>query len=123
MKNIFIVCMFCVMFPACNNVSSKENNSASNTIATNIQYQIKKQHKELSVEVVVVFKKGTSMQEAKDVIYSYGMKILKVYDGISANTGEPMLYISSLLAESKTIQMLRKNSKIISVSVNHKRNL
>lgn len=123
MKNVFIVCMFCIIFPACNSLSSKENNSASNTVATSMQYQTKKQHKEPSVEVVVVFKKGTSIQEAKDVIHSYGMQILKVYAGISASTGEPMLYISSLLTESKTMQMLRTNPKIISFSINHKRYL
>ena len=74
-------------------------------------------------EVIVVFKKGITLEEAKKVIASYGMQILKVYKKISDSTGTVMLHISSTLPIEKTLQQLCTDNRILSVSPNYQRGL
>ncbi|RRS30251.1 MAG: hypothetical protein P794_07895 [Epsilonproteobacteria bacterium (ex Lamellibrachia satsuma)] len=74
-------------------------------------------------EAIVVFGKGTSLQSAEETIASMGMQVLKVYRAISESTQKPMLHIGSPLPMEETLQKLRSDPNISSVSPNYKRHL
>lgn len=71
-------------------------------------------------EVIVMFSKGVSMDEAKQQIISQGLIVAHVYKTLSENAKKPMLLVHSPFSRSKTEKMLRNNPNIVSVSYNHK---
>jgi hypothetical protein len=72
-----------------------------------------------SSEVIVMFSKGVSMDEARQQIVLEGMVVAHVYKALSKNSNKPMLLIRSPFNRSKTEKMLKKNPNIVSVSYNH----
>jgi len=80
----------------------------------------KKETSKKRSEVIVMFSKGVSMDEAKQQIISQGLIVAHVYKTLSENAKKPMLLVHSPFSRSKTEKMLRNNPNIVSVSYNHK---
>lgn len=76
------------------------------------------QTKQEMIERVVVFKKGLSIEEAKQHIIAKGMGISTVYKVLSQSSGEPMLLVRSPYVAQKTDALLKADSSIKSISVN-----
>ncbi len=122
MKYILVLLLVNISLAGCNSTTPIQKD----TIQMNVQQieQPKKNQDQSNVsEAIVVFSKGTTMQEAQEVIVSYKMQVLKVYKSISKSTQKPMLHISSSLPMEEMMQLLRIDSRISSISPNYKRDL
>ena len=120
MKNIkYILVLSCanIVLFGCSNTASVQNYTPHTVVS-----QIKQDQNKLT-EAIVVFKKGMTIRDAKEVVISYGMQVLKVYTAISESTHKPMLHIGSSLPMEEMMQQLGKDSRISSVSPNYKRDL
>ena len=120
MKNIkYILVLSCanIVLFGCSNTASVQNHTPHTVVS-----QIKQDQNKLT-EAIVVFKKGMTIRDAKEVVISYGMQVLKVYTAISESTHKPMLHIGSSLPMEEMMQQLGKDSRISSVSPNYKRDL
>jgi len=118
MKYMLILPFVNMAIAGCNSSIPVQNDTAQTTVHQTEQLK----QKRIS-EAIVVFRKGMSIQEAREVIASYGMQVLKVYTTISESTQKPMLHIASSLPMEEMMQQLRKDPYITSISSNYKRHL
>jgi len=123
MKYVLILVFINTAFVGCNNLTPVQHDNLQAISPQKIEHQKSSQNKDVTSEAIVVFKKGTTVQTAKEIIDAYGMRVLKVYKSISASTNMPMLHIRSSLPTQKMMQILRKNPKISSISPDHVRHL
>jgi len=117
MKDMLILLCIHLVLVGCNGMES------TGKYNPHLMVQKEKQEKNKISEVIVVFNKGVTIQDAQKMISSYGMQVLKVYTSISKSTQKPMLHISSPLPMEEMIQQLRRSSSITSISPNYKREL
>jgi len=123
MKNILILVFVNTAFVGCSNSTPAQHDNLQTVSPQKIEYQKKIQNKDVKSEAIVVFKKGVTVQTAKEIIEAYGMHVLKVYKNISVSTNMPMFHIRSSLPTQKMMQLLGKNTKVSSVSPDHVRHL
>jgi len=123
MKHMLVLVFVNVSFVGCNNSTPVQNDNIQVVSSQKIEHQKRSQNRDVESEAIVIFKKGTTVQTAEEIIDAYGMRVLKVYKSISVSTHKPMLHIRSSLPTQKMVQMLRKNPKISSVSPDYVRHL
>ena len=116
MKHVLILVFVNTAFVGCQNVTPVQHADLQVISPQKIDHDTT-----VKSEAIVMFKKGTTIQTAKEIIEAYGMRVLKVYERISASSRKPMLHVSSSLSAEKMLQLLRKNPKISSVSPNYRR--
>jgi ERCC4-related helicase len=122
MKYILILPFVNIGIVGCNSSIPIQNDNAQ-AVTKKIEQQKAEENKNIVSEVIIVFKEGITVQEAKDIIDTYGMQVLKVYESISISTRKPMLHVGSSLPMKETIQLLRKDPQIFSISPNYVRQL
>jgi len=111
MKKIYFSVLGLVMLAGCN-----QQVDAQTSKEEHVQHPVR--GKRLTIERVVVFKKGLSLEDAKQRIFSKGMEISTVYKVLSQSSGEPMLLVRSPYAAKKTDVLLKADPRIKSVSAN-----
>jgi hypothetical protein len=110
MRYVLILIFINTAFVGCNNLTPVQHDNLQAISPQKTEHQKSSQNKDVTSEAIVVFKKGTTIQDAKETI-------------ISASTNMPMLHIRSSLPTQKMMQLLSKNPKISSVSPDHVRHL
>ncbi len=123
MRHILILLLTHTAFVGCHSLTDEQHTDHQMIAPQKTAYQTEISDIKVRSEAIVVFKKGTPVQTAKEIIEIYGMRVLKVYKGISESTHKPMLHVSSSLASEKMILMLRKDPKVSSVSPNYIRQM
>jgi len=123
MKYIVILLFVNTAFVGCNNSTLVPYENLQTASSEKTEHQKRIKNREVESEAIVMFKKGTTIQTAKEIINGYGMHVVKVYESISVSTHKPMLHIRSSLPIQKMIQLLQENPKISSVSPDHVRHL
>jgi len=109
MKYIPILLSVSTLFMGCNSSTSVQHNDPESVSFQKTKSYKNNENKNVESTAIVVFKKGTTIQTAKEIIKSHGMYILKVYKSISTSTQKPMLHISSSLPIQKMLQVLHKD--------------
>ncbi|NKQ40609.1 MAG: hypothetical protein HF962_03465 [Sulfurovum sp.] len=74
-------------------------------------------------ELIVRFKKGTSVQKATNIIEANNMLVIKVYKSISKSSNMPMLHIGSSMDIKMMKRIVKGISSISSASENSKRRM
>ena len=123
MKHVLILVFVSTAFVGCNNSTPVQNNNIQAVSPQKTEHHKRSQNRKAESTAIVMFKKGTTIQTAKEIINDYGMHVLKVYKSISINTHKPMLHVGSSLPTQKMIQLLRKDPRISSVSPDYVRHL
>ena len=123
MKPVLVLLFVNTAFVGCHNVAAVQHTNPQVVSPEKTEHQKSNRDTQVKSEAIVVFEKGTTIQTAKEIIDAYGMRVLKVYERISASSHKPMLHVSSSLSAEKMIQLLHKDPKISSVSPNYVRQL
>lgn len=123
MRYILVLVLVTTVFVGCNNVSSAQNNDLQPVSSQKTVHKKQIQNRNMESEAIVVFKKGTAIQTAKEIIDDYGMYVLKVYKGISVSNNMPMLHVKASLPMQEMLQILRKDPRVSSVSPDYVRHL
>ena len=121
MKHVLVLLFVQTAFVGCHNVTAVQQTDSQAVSPQKTEHPKRNRNTKVKSEAIVMFKKGTTVQTAKEIIEGYGMHVLKVYKSISAKTHKPMLHISSSLPAQEMIRLLRKDPKISSVSQNYVR--
>jgi len=87
------------------------------------QDRIKQSIEKEYAEVIVVFQKGVTREEAEKDIASKNMRVLTYYQTISKRTQKPMFHLASDFPLEQTLQVLQADPLIYSASANHEQHL
>jgi predicted amidohydrolase len=108
-----------LLFSGCSAQSSSEkSHMAEESHRLPVEKVVKHKGMQKASEAIVVFERGMSVSEAKKVVASYGMTVLKVYQTLSERTQKPMMHIASPLLPEVMLKRLKADPHIVSVSIN-----
>ncbi len=74
-------------------------------------------------EVIVVFNKGMTYEEAVKVAEGYGMEVAKYYKTLSEQNDQPYMLLRSSNSTESMLQQLQNDTHVASVSSNQRRSL